>query len=101
MPAPCLYGTCWRPTAASAPPGQDRSWRLPASAKAQPSASSRWYTSSDCSPPLTGGCVTDALVPAASCPVCSLPYRAELEELLSQGMSFAAALRLGDRQPPV
>src|SRR5258706_6726574 len=42
------------------------------------------------------------MVPAASCPVCSLPYRAELEELLSRGMSFAAvALRLGDRQPPV
>jgi hypothetical protein len=41
-------------------------------------------------------------IPAASCPVCVWPHRGELEELLSRGISFAAAtLRLGDPQPPV
>jgi hypothetical protein len=43
-----------------------------------------------------------ALVTVADCRVCRLPYRAELEEMLAGGMSFArVALQLADRQPPV
>lgn len=46
--------------------------------------------------------MSGALVPVTGCPVCVLPYRPELEELLAAGMSFArVSLQLGERQPPV
>jgi hypothetical protein len=45
--------------------------------------------------------MSGALVPVGGCRACGLPYRAEVEELLAGGMSFArVTLALADRTPP-